>query len=475
MKCPRVPLGFRNTLWLLACLIGPAQAQQWVTEPVTAPGVQYHVFDSTAVGSPVSFHIYLPPQYVNAPEQRFPVLYWLHGSGAQQTGVGPMAQRLNAAIGNGQLPPLIAVFPNGLPNGMWVDAASGGQPVESMLVDDLVAHVDTHFRSIGSPAGRMLDGFSMGGYGAARLGLRYSQRFAGFSMIGAGPMQLDFLEDSPDFAPIELRRQLLEQVYGNDPEIFAAESPLVLARLHGRELPPAYPIRQIVGTADSMLRTNREFHAHLEQLDISHQYIELSDVDHSMPETMNSMGPEFWRFHRETLFSGNAPTDIKINVLPEQTQTQGQAGYPFISGSLPLVKTGAGTLVLNAANSYSGSASILGGVLAITNPAAVANSSLVEVSSNAALDVQSLTTVFAVSSGQTLGGSGTILGSVTFGAGSTLSPGMSNGLPGAALVTPAHHFAPPEMISVPEPATLWVAGLGLGFLGLGTRRRMRVA
>jgi pimeloyl-ACP methyl ester carboxylesterase len=184
---------------------------------------------------------------------------------------------------------------------MWVDAASGLQPVESMLVHDLVAHVDANFRSIPTPAARMLDGFSMGGYGAARLGLRYWPCFAGFSMNGAGPLQLDFLEDSPEFAPLPLRQQILAQVYGNDPEIFAAQSPLMLASLHGPDLPSGYPIRQIIGLEDSMLRTNREFRDHLAVLGISQEFVELPGVEHNMAQIMNAMGPEFWRFYRETL------------------------------------------------------------------------------------------------------------------------------------------------------------------------------
>ncbi len=299
MRLPR--LSFLVLLAGSLLLLAPAAAQQWVTEPVSAPGVEYHVFDSAAVGEPVSFHVYLPPEYAAEPARRFPVLYWLHGANGVLSGIEPMSQRIGLAIANGRLPPLIVVFPNGLPYGMWVDAASGLQPVESMLVDDLVAHVDARFRSIPSRAGRMLDGFSMGGYGASRLGLRHWQRFAGFSMIGSGPLQLDFLEDSPEFLPIELRRLILERVYGDDPEIFAAQSPLTLAALHGPELPTGYPIRQIIGADDAMLRTNREFRDHLSALGIAQEFIELPGVGHNMVQVMNAMGPEFWRFHRETL------------------------------------------------------------------------------------------------------------------------------------------------------------------------------
>lgn len=281
--------------------MGQAHAQQWVTEPVSAPGVQYQQFDSAAVGGEVSFHVFLPAAYAAEPERRFPVLYWLHGSNGVLGGIDELSRRFAQAIEDGHLPPLIVVFPNGLPYGMWVDAASGEQPVERLLMFDLVQQVDATFRSIPSPAGRLIDGFSMGGYGAARLGLRYWRCFAGFSMNGAGPLQLDFLEDSTDFAPLALRQQLLKQVYGNDPAFFAAQSPLRLAAVHGPRLPAHYPIRQIIGTEDSMLRTNRAFRDHLNALGIAHEFIELDGVEHNMIQIMNSMGPDFWRFYREAL------------------------------------------------------------------------------------------------------------------------------------------------------------------------------
>ena len=160
---------------------------------------------------------------------------------------------------------------------------------------------------------------------------------------------------------------------------------------------------------------------------------------------------------------------IVINVPTEQTQTQGQAGYPLLSGAIPLVKTGGGTLVLDAANSYSGVASVLAGTLAITNPAGLGKASLIDVSSSAAFDVQSIAGGFSVGGGQTLAGSGTVLGSVVFGAGSTLSPGLSSAASGVAILSSAGTGASPQAIVVPEPATLGLIGVGFGFLGLGAK------
>ncbi len=72
----------------------------------------------------------------------------------------------------------------------------------------------------------------------------------------------------------------------------------------------------------------------------------------------------------------SAPTVITINVA-SGTQTQTQAGYPTLSGSVPMVKTGAGTLVLTAANTLTGSTSVQGGRLQLANGSALGTSKLV--------------------------------------------------------------------------------------------------
>ena len=66
-----------------------------------------------------------------------------------------------------------------------------------------------------------------------------------------------------------------------------------------------------------------------------------------------------------------------INVGSGTTQTQTQAGYPTLSGSLPLVKTGGGTLVLTAANTLTGSTTVQQGTLQLANAAALASSKII--------------------------------------------------------------------------------------------------
>ena len=78
------------------------------------------------------------------------------------------------------------------------------------------------------------------------------------------------------------------------------------------------------------------------------------------------------------VFTGAPPSVITIDV-PSGTQTQTQAGYPTLSGSVPVLKVGGGTLVLDQANTLTGSTTVQGGVLQLANGSALSASRLVVV------------------------------------------------------------------------------------------------
>lgn len=136
-----------------------------------------------------------------------------------------------------------------------------------------------------------------------------------------------------------------------------------------------------------------------------------------------------------------------------------------LTGSSGVSKAGAGVLVLDGAGILSGTTTVSEGVLRVTRGDALGATDVV-IDAGASLDIRPLVGGLVMGSGQTLGGAGTVVGSVTFGGGSTLSPGLSGALTTSGLVASAGEPVIPAMISVPEPTALGLVGIGLGCLGV---------
>lgn len=90
-----------------------------------------------------------------------------------------------------------------------------------------------------------------------------------------------------------------------------------------------------------------------------------------------------------------------------------------LSGSGDLTFSGPGTLTLSGSNSYTGATVVEAGTLALADDGSIASSSEIQVASGAVFDVSGLNTTFTLANGQTLGGSGSIVGDMVI-AGGTL-------------------------------------------------------
>jgi autotransporter-associated beta strand protein len=105
---------------------------------------------------------------------------------------------------------------------------------------------------------------------------------------------------------------------------------------------------------------------------------------------------------------------------------------PTLAGAgVTLTKTGAGTVTLNAAQSYTGKTTVSGGTLALGVGASLAstNINLGTLAGQGTLDVTALgTSGITIGVGQTLAGYGTVKGNTTIASGGTLAPGTSPGI-----------------------------------------------
>ena len=157
---------------------GLAQAAQQLI-PVAAPtppGLQTVEIFSPAVDRRMKFDMVLPENYYRS-EERYPVIYLLHGFMQNYTVWG---RNLAAAFYARNLNDVILVLPDG-GNSWFVNYASSEAGTknnwEDHIIEDVIGHVDANYRTEARREGRAIAGLSMGGFGAFALGLRHPEMF----------------------------------------------------------------------------------------------------------------------------------------------------------------------------------------------------------------------------------------------------------------------------------------------------------
>lgn len=142
---------------------------------------QFTAGDGT--GTIVRYSISLPDDYYSACHQ-YPVLYALHGKTQNNASFMDEALSMRKAMAAGVLEQSIIVTPDSYSTGRWENRETG--PAEDNLIKRLIPYIEQNYRVKPGPSYRLLTGFSMGGHGAIRFGLKYPQLFAAvWSVDGA--------------------------------------------------------------------------------------------------------------------------------------------------------------------------------------------------------------------------------------------------------------------------------------------------
>jgi enterochelin esterase-like enzyme len=134
-------------------------------------------------GTVVTYSISLPDDYYTACKQ-YPVLYALHGKTQNNASFMNEALTMRRAMAAGALEESVIVTPDSYSTGRWENRETG--PAEDNVIKRLIPHVEQNYRVKPGPSYRLLTGFSMGGHGALRFGLKYPEMFAAvWSVDGA--------------------------------------------------------------------------------------------------------------------------------------------------------------------------------------------------------------------------------------------------------------------------------------------------
>jgi S-formylglutathione hydrolase FrmB len=152
--------------------------------------------------------VFLPPSYAREKSRRYPVVYALHGfsiGAAQWASEIHVPQTIEGAFALGAKE-MIVVLPDSktIHNGSMYSSSVTTGDFERFIARDVVGYVDAHYRTISDRASRGLVGHSMGGYGAARIGMKHADVFG--SLYIMSPCCLSARGVGRD--PVELERTI---------------------------------------------------------------------------------------------------------------------------------------------------------------------------------------------------------------------------------------------------------------------------
>ena len=270
--------------------------------------------------------VYLPPSYATDRTRRYPAVYVLHGYGGRDdTFNGRLATLPDSEdklVASGTAKEMIVVMPNAFSlhkGSMYSNSVTTGD-WETYIAGDLVAYMDSHYRTIPNRMSRGLAGHSMGGYGAVRIGMKRPDVFSSLYLMSSCCLtaQLNPRPESMAAAEaIKTREAAAEAGRGrgfgpsvtlaegaawspnpNNPPLYldlpikdgkvqpeivakwAANAPLAMVGQYIPNLKMYHAIAIEVGTKDGLLATNKELEETFTRFGVVHTYEEY-EGDHT--------------------------------------------------------------------------------------------------------------------------------------------------------------------------------------------------
>jgi S-formylglutathione hydrolase FrmB len=279
----------------------PGPSIVWVNQPSNRqlplpPRTAHKTFSSKLVGKDIGYCVYLPPQYDADSDQRFPVIYNLHGNGGNEFTSVDSVRLLHEQIVAGIVPPMMMVLANGGHSTFYKNSADGQFPIESIMMTEFVPHIDASYRTIADRTGRCIEGFSMGGRGSTRLAMKYPEMFCSlFCQAGNVPHLLETFDETSAADRASL-------LLGADRANWEANDVYAVSARNKAKIKKNIRILVACGTKDhGHIKTVRDFHTHLLELGIDHTYIELEGLAHKRSEMMERMRPIWFAYHVESL------------------------------------------------------------------------------------------------------------------------------------------------------------------------------
>ncbi|MFN3148874.1 alpha/beta hydrolase [Bremerella sp.] len=162
-------------------------------------------FPSKSTDSQRRAFVYTPPGYDRDQERRYPVLYLQHGWGENEYGwsvQGHAGLIMDNLIAEGKSQPFIIVMTYGMTNEVRIGGLRNFDisEFETVLVDELIPHIDANFRTLTDQANRAMAGLSMGSMETKAITLSNLDKFSHIGLFSGATIGKDDIEDADTFA-----------------------------------------------------------------------------------------------------------------------------------------------------------------------------------------------------------------------------------------------------------------------------------
>jgi S-formylglutathione hydrolase FrmB len=243
-------------------------------------------FIGPVTGQSISFSMYLPPGYA-AGSAPYPVVYHLHGIGGAHDNpnqLNTVSQSHEDAVAAGRMKPVIIVFPDGDTDSFWADSYDGTRPIETHVVREILPYVDAHYRTRATRGARAIQGFSMGGFGAAKFAAKFPRLFSSSVVYDGALVTWAVMQ--------QFHAAIAAAMFNNDEAYFNQYSPWYWVPVSATALQGNLPFRQVVGT---QVGSNQSFRTLLLANGVASEYVE-TGCSHLLNCVMAAGGADSWSF-----------------------------------------------------------------------------------------------------------------------------------------------------------------------------------
>ncbi|WP_415405297.1 alpha/beta hydrolase [Tateyamaria sp. SN3-11] len=135
----------------------------------------------------IRYYLYTPPGYTGQEDRPYPVIVHLHGAMpfpwtiAKRMGhshVSALGNAMEELSVNDAVQPAVIIAPyDGFGFSMWSDSSTGHVTVETDVVSKILPEIVETMNVAATRDQTRILGFSMGGFGALKIGLKYPEKF----------------------------------------------------------------------------------------------------------------------------------------------------------------------------------------------------------------------------------------------------------------------------------------------------------